>query len=73
MLKDKKGEPAPVYSIASGLDYPSVGIGTCVLRDLGRVKYESVTDEEAIEAFLSSPGSRELSRLWKVPMRLRMQ
>ena len=51
MLKDKKGEPAPVYSIASGLDYPSVGPEHAFLRDLGRVKYESVTDEEAIEAF----------------------
>lgn len=51
MLKDKTGEPAPVYSIASGLDYPSVGPEHAFLRDLGRVKYESVTDEEAVEAF----------------------
>ena len=51
MLKDENGDPAPVYSIASGLDYPSVGPEHAYLRDLGRVKYESVTDEEAVRAF----------------------
>ena len=51
MLQDENGEPAPVYSIASGLDYPSVGPEHAYLRDLGRVKYESVTDEEAVRAF----------------------
>ena len=51
MLKDDKGEPAPVYSIASGLDYPSVGPEHAYLHDLGRVSYETVSDEEAVEAF----------------------
>ncbi len=51
MLKDEKGEPAPVYSIASGLDYPSVGPEHAFLHDVGRVKYEAVTDEETMEAF----------------------
>lgn len=51
MLKDDKGEPAPVYSIASGLDYPSVGPEHAFLRDLGRVQYDVCTDEEAIDAF----------------------
>jgi len=51
MLKDDNGEPAPVYSIASGLDYPSVGPEHAYLHDLGRVSYETVTDEEAVEAF----------------------
>ena len=51
MLKDVNGEPAPVYSIASGLDYPSVGPEHAFLHDLGRVKYETVGDEEAMEAF----------------------
>ena len=51
MLKDDKGEPAPVYSIASGLDYPSVGPEHAYLPDLGRVSYETVSDEEAVEAF----------------------
>lgn len=53
MLKDENGEPAPVYSIASGLDYPSVGPEHAYLRDLGRVRYDSVTDEEAVEAFFA--------------------
>ncbi|MEG1108411.1 MAG: tryptophan synthase subunit beta [Oscillospiraceae bacterium] len=51
MLKDDKGEPAPVYSCASGLDYPSVGPEHAYLHDLGRVKYESVSDDESMEAF----------------------
>ncbi len=51
MLKDEKGEPAPVYSCASGLDYPSVGPEHAYLHDLGRVNYKSVTDDEAIEAY----------------------
>ena len=44
-------EPAPVYSIASGLDYPSVGPEHAFLRDLGRVQYDTVSDEEAMDAF----------------------
>ena len=51
MLKDEKGEPAPVYSIASGLDYPSVGPEHAFLHDMGRIQYETVGDEEAMEAF----------------------
>lgn len=57
MLKDEKGDPAPVYSIASGLDYPSVGPEHAYLRDLGRIKYSTATDKEALEAFF------QLSRL----------
>jgi tryptophan synthase beta chain len=53
MLKDENGEPAPVYSIASGLDYPSVGPEHAYLRSLGRVNYEGVTDEEAVRAFFA--------------------
>ena len=51
MLKDKAGEPAPVYSVASGLDYPSVGPEHAFLHDLGRVKYDTVLDSDALEAF----------------------
>ena len=53
MLKDKNGEPAPVYSVASGLDYPSSGPEHAFLRDLGRVKYDVVDDEEAVDAFFT--------------------
>ncbi|MCQ2458267.1 MAG: tryptophan synthase subunit beta [Clostridia bacterium] len=51
MLKDDKGEAAAVYSIASGLDYPSVGPEHAFLHDVGRIQYVSVDDEEAMEAF----------------------
>ena len=51
MLKDENGEPAPVYSIASGLDYPSTGPEHAYMRDTGRVEYDTVTDEEAIDAY----------------------
>lgn len=51
MLKDENGEPAPVYSVASGLDYPSSGPEHAFLHDLGRVKYDVVTDEETLDAF----------------------
>ena len=57
MLKDENGEPAPVYSVASGLDYPSSGPEHAFLHDIGRVKYDVVNDEETIDAFF------ELSRM----------
>ncbi len=53
MLKDENGEPAPVYSVASGLDYPSSGPEHAFLHTLGRVKYDVVTDEETIDAFFT--------------------
>jgi len=56
-LQDEKGEPAPVYSVASGLDYPGVGPEHSMLKDLGQVHYDLINDKEAIDAFY------ELSRL----------
>lgn len=47
------GEPAPVHSIASGLDYPSSGPEHAFLRDIGRVKYDYVDDNAAVEAFFA--------------------
>lgn len=51
MLKDEQGNPAPAHSVASGLDYPSIGPEHAFLRKLGRTKYDYITDEEAVEAF----------------------
>ncbi len=51
MLKDSKGEAAPVYSVASGLDYPSVGPEHAYLHSIGRTKVATISDKEAIEAF----------------------
>lgn len=53
VLQDDAGEPLPVYSIASGLDYPGVGPQHSYLKDIGRVNYHSATDTECIEAFLA--------------------
>ena len=50
MLADENGDPAPVYSNASGLDYPAAGPEHALLHDLGRVRYTTVGDEDAIEA-----------------------
>ncbi|HNW50108.1 MAG TPA: tryptophan synthase subunit beta [Prolixibacteraceae bacterium] len=57
VLQDEKGEPSPVYSVASGLDYPGVGPEHCMLNANGRVNYTDATDAEAIDAFY------QLSRL----------
>ena len=51
MLKDEAGEPAPVYSVASGLDYPSVGPEHAFLHELGRVNYVKADDRQALQAF----------------------
>jgi len=51
LLQDENGEPLPVYSMASGLDYPGVGPEHAYLHDTGRVRYETISDDEAMEAF----------------------
>ncbi|MBU3014912.1 tryptophan synthase subunit beta [Poseidonibacter lekithochrous] len=51
MLKDENGEPAPVYSIGSGIDYPSVGPEHAHLKDIGRTKVGLCDDNEAVDAF----------------------
>jgi tryptophan synthase beta chain len=52
-LQDENGEALPVYSIASGLDYPGVGPQHCLLKDLGRVDYVAVDDDECVDAFMT--------------------
>lgn len=51
LLQDEKGEPAPVYSVASGLDYPGVGPEHAYLKSIGRVTYDAVGDQDALDAF----------------------
>ncbi|MDY6462178.1 tryptophan synthase subunit beta [Acinetobacter faecalis] len=53
VLEDENGEPLPVHSIASGLDYPGVGPQHSLLKDLGRVEYTSATDQECLDAFMT--------------------
>lgn len=50
MLADENGNPAPVYSNASGLDYQAVGPEHAMLNEMKRVNYVTIGDEEAIEA-----------------------
>jgi tryptophan synthase beta chain len=51
LLQDEEGAPAPVHSIASGLDYPGVGPEHAYLHDIGRVHVRGATDKETVEAF----------------------
>ena len=53
MLKDEEGNPAPVHSIASGLDYPGVGPEQAYLKETGRLNIAAITDEETIDAFFA--------------------
>lgn len=50
-LQDKQGNIAPTHSISAGLDYPGIGPQFAYLKDLGRVKFTSATDDEALNAF----------------------
>ncbi len=51
VLTDEKGEPAEVYSIAAGLDYPSVGPAHAALKESGRGEYICASDNETLDAF----------------------
>jgi len=51
LLQDAHGQVHPAHSISAGLDYPGVGPEHAFLRDSGRVRYESATDAEALDAF----------------------
>ncbi len=53
LLQDDDGQIAEAHSISAGLDYPGVGPEHSYLRDTGRVRYEAVTDTEALEAFIA--------------------
>jgi len=50
LLQDEHGQVLETHSLAPGLDYPGVGPEHALLRDLGRARYESATDDEALEA-----------------------
>lgn len=51
MLQDDEGNALEAYSISAGLDYPGVGPEHSYLKDEGLVRYEAVTDDEALAAF----------------------
>lgn len=56
LLQDSEGQIMPVHSISAGLDYPGVGPEHAYYKESGRAEYVSVTDSEAVDAFV------ELSR-----------
>jgi len=51
LLQDDAGQVVPAHSVSAGLDYPGVGPEHAWLRDSGRVRYDAVTDGEALDAF----------------------
>jgi tryptophan synthase beta chain len=51
VLQNDDGQITPAYSISAGLDYPGVGPEHSYLHSIERVRYESVTDSEAVDAF----------------------
>ncbi|RSV20035.1 tryptophan synthase subunit beta [Sphingomonas sp. ABOLG] len=51
LLQDEDGQIAEAHSISAGLDYPGIGPEHAWLKDIGRVDYTAVTDEEALDAF----------------------
>ena len=52
LLQDGDGQIIEAHSISAGLDYPGVGPEHSWLKDIGRVKYHSITDKEALDAFM---------------------
>ncbi len=51
IMQDDKGNIEEAYSISAGLDYPGIGPEHAYLKSIGRVKYDSITDKEAVETF----------------------
>lgn len=50
-MQDENGNTKDAYSISAGLDYPGIGPEHAYLNSIGRVKYDSITDKEAVDAF----------------------
>ena len=51
LLQDEDGQVSPAHSISAGLDYPGVGPEHSHLHDTGRVRYDAVTDTQALDGF----------------------
>ena len=51
LMEDKDGQIIETHCVSAGLDYPGVGPEHAWLKDIGRVKYDAITDKEALEAF----------------------
>lgn len=51
LIEDDDGQIIETHSVSAGLDYPGVGPEHAWLKDVGRVHYDAVTDDEALQAF----------------------
>jgi tryptophan synthase beta chain len=51
LIEDNDGQITETHSVSAGLDYPGVGPEHAWLKDIGRVQYDAVTDDEALAAF----------------------
>jgi len=51
LLQNEDGQITPTHSVSAGLDYPGVGPEHSLLKEIGRARYDAVTDEEALKAF----------------------
>ena len=52
LLQDDEGQILEAHSISAGLDYPGIGPEHAYLKDLGAARYDNVTDQEALDAFV---------------------
>lgn len=52
LLQDDDGQIKEAYSISAGLDYPGIGPEHAFLKDLKKARYENITDQEALDAFV---------------------
>ena len=57
LMGDKNGQIIETHSVSAGLDYPGVGPEHAFLKDIDRVEYVAINDEEALESF------RQLNKL----------
>ncbi len=53
LMQDEFGQVQPAHSISAGLDYPGIGPEHAHLAASGRASYASITDQEALEAFMT--------------------
>jgi len=51
IMQHETGNIKDAYSISAGLDYPGIGPEHAYLKSIGRVKYDSITDKEAVDSF----------------------
>lgn len=51
LMQDENGQIQGTHSISAGLDYPGVGPEHCWLKDIGRVEYVGIADDEAMQGF----------------------